>query len=119
MRKAARIIGLIWMAGAAVAGLVLLGSGVFRSSRGIIYLVFGAALPGHLLYRWARGSEPRKSKAAAKSQKAKALLEMTPESGHVMRLETDPLASMEESAIPPSLKKPGPNTATEFESRGA
>jgi hypothetical protein len=61
IHKAARIAGRIWMALAVLAGVILWASetmawvGPVSSNRGLIYLVFAAALPGALLYRWGRG----------------------------------------------------------------
>jgi hypothetical protein len=61
MRKAARIAGLVWSALVALAGIILWSAetmvwvGPVSSNRGLIYLVFGACLPGIALYRWGRG----------------------------------------------------------------
>jgi hypothetical protein len=54
MRQAARITGIVWMILIAVCGLLLLGSGMLHGNRGVIYILFAAALPGFLLYRWGR-----------------------------------------------------------------
>lgn len=56
MRKAARIGGIVWMAGVALAAILLIGSGVIRGRRFDLYLLFGAALPGILIYRWGRSA---------------------------------------------------------------
>ena len=58
MRHAAVIAGLIWMAAIAMAGLVLIGAGAMHMSRGTILILFCAAIPGFLLYRWGRRLEP-------------------------------------------------------------
>ena len=61
MRKVARIAGLVWLVMVALAGVVLWTAetkvwvGPVSSNRGLIYLVFGACLPGIMLYRWGRG----------------------------------------------------------------
>jgi hypothetical protein len=57
MRKAATIAGLVWMAGIAVGGLVLIGAGILRGNRGDFLILFCAAIPGFLLYRWGRRLE--------------------------------------------------------------
>ena len=64
MRKAARIAGLIWLILVALAGVTLLvvhamGKAGVSSNRALIYIVFGAALPGVMLYRWGRGAHER------------------------------------------------------------
>jgi len=58
-KRAARIAGIAWMILAAAAGLVFMARataamGARSSSRGLIVLVFLAALPGLLLWRWGR-----------------------------------------------------------------
>lgn len=61
MQRMARIVGICWVAAMAVAGCVIwaietmVWVGPVSSNRGWIYMVFGAALPGLLLYRWGRG----------------------------------------------------------------
>ncbi len=52
MRHAVRLFGIIWMIAIALAGIVLVGSGRVRGNRAMIYLLFCAALPGILAYRW-------------------------------------------------------------------
>jgi hypothetical protein len=54
MRQAARIAGIIWMVLIAFSGLLLLGSGILRGNRADFLILFCAALPGFLLYRWGR-----------------------------------------------------------------
>ena len=58
-KRAARMVGMAWMILAAAAGLVFMARtnavmGARSSSRGLIVLVFLAALPGLLLWRWGR-----------------------------------------------------------------
>ena len=65
MRKLARIAGLAWLGLMAVAGAVfwaaetMVWASPVSSNRGLIYVVFAAAFPGALLYRWGRGSYQR------------------------------------------------------------
>jgi hypothetical protein len=59
MRKAARILGVVWMVGAVLAGVALIGSGLFRGGRGDIYILFGAVLPGIALFRWGKVNGPK------------------------------------------------------------
>ena len=56
MLKAARIFGIVWMAAVVLAAVLLIGSGVIRGRRFDLFLVFGAALPGILIYRWGRSA---------------------------------------------------------------
>jgi hypothetical protein len=61
-RKAARILGLVWMIGIVAGGIVLLAAGratgiVSGSGRGAIYLLFAAMLPGILAWRWGNASK--------------------------------------------------------------
>jgi hypothetical protein len=90
MRKVARIAGLAWVALLAVVGAVLWASETMvrvsvSSDRGLIYMVFGAAIPGLLLYRWGRGahrpSAPT-SELVAKAYPSKTAHEM----GHVIQI---------------------------------
>jgi len=60
MKTAAQILGVAWMATVALAGIVLLGSGVLRGGRGEMFLLFFAALPGILIFRWVRNLPPPK-----------------------------------------------------------
>ena len=58
-KRAARMVGMAWMILAAAAGLVFMARsmaamGARSSGRGLIVLVFLAALPGLLLWRWGR-----------------------------------------------------------------
>ena len=58
-KRAARIAGIAWMILTAAAGLVFMARtnaamGARSSGRGLIVLVFLAALPGLLLWRWGR-----------------------------------------------------------------
>ena len=58
-KRTARILGALWMVLVAAAGLVFMARttaamGALSSGRGTIVLVFLAALPGLLLWRWGR-----------------------------------------------------------------
>ncbi len=62
MRKAARIVGLVWMTLVIAGGVVLMAAGtaihlVTSSARGVIYILFAAMLPGILLWRWGRAPD--------------------------------------------------------------
>jgi hypothetical protein len=100
MRKIARIAGLAWMALAALGGAVLWVSETIAwiggsSNRGLIYLAFGAALPGLLLYRWGRG--PQQASAATRELVEKAYpFKSAHEMGHVMQIKKDGLNSSHE-----------------------
>jgi hypothetical protein len=61
MHKAARLIGLLWIAVAVIGGLIFLAastatmrSNLLHNSRGAIILIFLAALPGAFIYRWGK-----------------------------------------------------------------
>jgi len=61
MHNAARLIGLIWIAVAVIGGLIFLAESnaavrpnLLHNSRGFIILIFFAALPGVLIYRWGK-----------------------------------------------------------------
>jgi hypothetical protein len=55
------------------------------SNRGLIYMVFGAAIPGLLLYRWGRG--PREPSVPTRELVAKAYPSKTAhEMGHVVQI---------------------------------
>jgi drug/metabolite transporter (DMT)-like permease len=86
MRRTARIAGLAWLALVAMAGVVLMvRAGVIGSNRGLLYMVFAAALPGVMLYRWGRGPYQRPAsmrERVAKAFPAKSAAEM----GHVERI---------------------------------
>ena len=90
MCKAARIFGLVWMAGIAVAGIVLMVSGKsLGNGRGFLYILFGAALPGVLSYRW--GSQAAREKLKTQlSRNPKATFDAAAEQGHVLRLNAAP-----------------------------
>ena len=89
MRRAACIIGLLWMVGVAFAGVVLLGSGKFQGSRAYMSLLFCAALPGLLIFRWGKGSELQRKTMARRTLRPKAPIDLAAEAGHVMQLEID------------------------------
>ncbi len=92
MRKTARIVGLVWMAAIVAASFVLWATEMMiwvaplSSNRAMIYSMFGAALPGALLYRWGRGpyqkSVPTRE-MVAKIYPPKSAQEM----GHVARVD--------------------------------
>ena len=88
MRKAARIIGLIWIAAIAAAGAVLLASGHFTEVRILMYALFGAALPGVFLVHWGKTGMPRIS-APPNPLNPKAPFDRAAEAGHVMRMDRD------------------------------
>jgi hypothetical protein len=99
MRKAARIAGLVWLGLMAVAGAVLwafetsvwVGPGPVSGNRGFIYIIFGAALPGVLLYRWGRG--PYQPPVPTRELVAKAYPPKTArEMGHAMQMKDGPAA---------------------------
>jgi hypothetical protein len=52
MHKAARLVGVLWILSVVLAGIVLIAAGMLRSGRGNMLVLFGAALPGALLFRW-------------------------------------------------------------------
>ena len=61
MHKAARLIGLLWIAAAVIGGLLFLAASIaamrpnlLHNSRAVIILIFFAALPGVLIYRWGK-----------------------------------------------------------------
>ena len=61
MHKAARLIGLFWIAVAVIGGLIFLAAStatmrpnLLHNSRGAIILIFLAALPGVFIYRWGK-----------------------------------------------------------------
>jgi hypothetical protein len=100
MRKIAQIAGLAWMALSALGGAVLWVSETIAwiggsSNRGLIYLAFGAALPGLLLYRWGRG--PHQSSAPTRELVEKAYpFKTAHEMGHVMQMKQgDPQSSQD------------------------
>jgi hypothetical protein len=60
IRSAARIFGVLWIAAVSLAAVSLIGSGIIRGRRGEMLLLFGAALPGFLIYRWGRNVSARR-----------------------------------------------------------
>ena len=58
--KAARLIGLLWIAAAVIGGLIFVAesAAMMRPSllhgQGFIILIFFAALPGVFIYRWGK-----------------------------------------------------------------
>jgi hypothetical protein len=75
MRMAAQILGVVWMAAVALSAIVLLSSGTLRGGRGNIYLLFAAAFPGILIFRWGRNSPLRNPFPARKPVRTKAPLD--------------------------------------------
>lgn len=51
-RKLAKWLGLSWVAGIAIAGSILIISGRLGTNRASMVLLFLAALPGAMSYRW-------------------------------------------------------------------
>lgn len=100
LRKAARIVGVIWMAGIALAGVALIGSGMLHGRRGDIYILFGAALPGVLIFRWGDNAAAKKKAFVEKRMRRKEPVDAASEAGHVVKLETDPMETWEEPATP-------------------
>jgi|SRR5271155_2373174 len=90
MRRVARIFGLIWIAGVILAAIVLIGSGHLRGGRGVIYLLFGAVLPGVWLFRWGKDIGINRAKPIQPALKPKAPLDTAVDAGHVMQIEKDP-----------------------------
>jgi hypothetical protein len=62
MRIAASIVGLLWIITVVAAGVVLMASGSLRGGRGVMFLLFLAALPGIFLLRWGRRAPDRARK---------------------------------------------------------
>ncbi len=113
LRKAARVFGVIWMVGIALTGIVLLGSGLLHGGRGNIYILFGAALPGILIFRWGDSAEAKKKTFTAKRMRRKEPVDIAAEAGHVMKLEADPIETWEEPATPSANSPPhGKSLAT-------
>ena len=94
MRKLARIGGIIWMALVAVAGVFLLiaqasvAYGHFIRPYGVFLLVFGAAMPGLLAWRW--GSGPMEKPTPVSSLGGRARISRLAESGHELHLDRLP-----------------------------
>jgi hypothetical protein len=55
MRRFARIAGIVWMIGMLAGWAVLVALGRLHCGRGPVLLLFLAAGPGILAYRWGRG----------------------------------------------------------------
>lgn len=88
MRKFALILGIIWLAGLAAAGMVLLTSGQFESARSLMYSLIGAALPGVLILRWGLGNR-KPVRPVPDHLASKAPYDRAAEAGHVLRIGTD------------------------------
>ena len=52
MRIAASLFGLLWIIAVVVAGIALMTTGRLHGGRGVMFLLFCAALPGILVLRW-------------------------------------------------------------------
>src|SRR5665811_198611 len=71
IKRAARYLGVTWMMVIALVGVGLVGSGLMRGSRGTIYVLFGAAIPGVLAYKWgARETLPTFTEVAQRRRRA-------------------------------------------------
>ena len=88
MRKIARVVGLIWVAAIAAAGVVLLTSGRFSNVRVLMYALFGAALPGIFILHWGNARAARRS-VPPNPLRPKAPYDRAAEAGHVMRIDRD------------------------------
>jgi hypothetical protein len=95
MRNAARILGIIWMVGAILVAIVLLGSGLVRGNRGEIFLLFTLALPGILIFRWGRNFSEKKPIRVEPLPRRKAPVDMAAEDGHVTQLDETPHIDLE------------------------
>ena len=56
MRSFARIAGLVWVIGTLAGWAILVASGRLHGGRGQVLLLFIAAGPGLLAYRWGRSA---------------------------------------------------------------
>ncbi len=76
------------MLAAVLAAVVMLGSGFMRGRSLPIYLAFGAAMPGIMLYRWGRGlAQLVPARQARPLQPAPV---KTVDTGHELKLDTIP-----------------------------
>jgi hypothetical protein len=91
MRKLARIVGVIWIALAFVAGGALIATGHIQGNRGDIFILFGATLPGIGLYQWGNGPRTTWSPAPPSQPRRQAPIITPAEAGHVLTLAQDPL----------------------------
>ena len=73
MRRFARIAGLVWTLGTLAGWVVLLALGKLHGGRGDVLLLFLAAGPGILAYRWGReavrGSDTRLARRVVKPKR--------------------------------------------------
>jgi hypothetical protein len=92
MHKAAKIIGIVWMGAIAAAGIILLAADTQLKltptyyGHGLVFALFGAALPGVLLYRWGRGPYVRPP-TVKEMLTRKTPISLDP--SHVMKLDAD------------------------------
>jgi hypothetical protein len=97
MRKAARILGLIWIAIVIAAGLILweqyasVASNIFEMRRayGVIALVFFAMLPGYFIFRWGKGVYAPKQ-SVADILRPREPFNRAAEMGHVLSIDRNP-----------------------------
>lgn len=93
MHKAARIIGIVWIGMATMAGLILLAADTTNIAPtyynpSLVFAAFGAILPGVLLHRWGHGPYVRPP-TVNEMLAAKAPVERAMEAGHVLILNAD------------------------------
>lgn len=94
MHKAARIVGIVWIAMVTMAGLILLAADTMTKvaptyyGHGLILAAFGAILPGVLLHRWGHGPYVRPP-TVNEMLRPKAPVERAMEAGHVLMLNAD------------------------------
>ncbi len=92
MRKAARVLGLAWMANAVlVALLFLLQNATMQGRAGgyaLVPILFLGVMPGALLFGWGRGPYRRRP-SAAELLRPKAPYDRAAEAGHVLHLIED------------------------------
>jgi hypothetical protein len=90
VRKAARLVGLTWMATVAALAVWTLGynSARFASFHLLIPVLVFCALPGAILVVWGRGPYVRPT-TVAEALRPKAPYDRAAEAGHAMQIETD------------------------------
>jgi hypothetical protein len=88
MRNFARLAGLVWILAALLGGIMLMGTGFMHGRSMPIYLAFGAALPGIMLYRWGRGLAEVVPARSARILRSAPIV--TIDTDHQLRLEQIP-----------------------------
>jgi hypothetical protein len=94
MHKAACIVGIVWIGVVTIAGLILLAADTMTKiaptyyGHGLVFAVFGAILPGVLLYRWGHGPYVH-APTVNEMLHPKAPVERAVEDGHVLMLNAD------------------------------